>query len=638
MLQWDLILAKVHPHQRVQVTKQGSGTFEGLGKRSTGNEAMIIMQFDFALTNARAPFGYLHSLPWVAWWDEYLQETTGGIPVSMVAPQTFHMGSLQQEMKTMEAAQRAAGLRPQAMEDLAPEWTEEFMEQEEAQDPKPCQSGLKFSNYYCTEHPCDYSDMEWWTSGAGTSRVLQACLPSFPMEFSSPALIDEYCEAVSGEETKPDHKSNLQQVAQDLVSNMQNSKLSQTKFMSFVKILADEGTYNQRPPHICATTLTHQVFVQLPISHFKAMKGTCTRGVADNCVLQLPGRGERMQPTTARTKKSPKDDFDSGQPYRRSGQRCPAVPKYLTHHWGRKEEDHPWLGDYEDLMEPYRQYIFTPKNPLLNTEEPFQEGLKKLKENDIPSAVLLFEANVQKNPEHILGWQYLGITQAENEKDSSAIAALKRCLQLDPGNLPGLMSLATSYLNEAMHAQVCETLCSLVTGERISQVLKAFLQAARLSPMDPDPDVQCGLGILFNVTGEFDKAADCFTSALSVRPKDSLLWNRLGASLANGRRSEEAVTAYHRALELSPGFIRSRFNLGISCINLGAYKEAAEHFLVALNLQNQGRGPTGRNSLTSDNIWGSLGMATFNMDRPEVSDAVSRRDLPALNRLLGMDY
>ena len=45
--------------------------------------------------------------------------------------------------------------------------------------------------------------------------------------------------------------------------------------------------------------------------------------------------------------------------------------------------------------------------------------------------------------------------------------------------------------------------------------------------------------------------------------QDARLWNKLGATLANSRRSEDAIVAYNRALDLNPGFVRAQYNLGM---------------------------------------------------------------------------
>uniref|UniRef100_T1H4U0 Uncharacterized protein n=1 Tax=Megaselia scalaris TaxID=36166 RepID=T1H4U0_MEGSC len=156
-----------------------------------------------------------------------------------------------------------------------------------------------------------------------------------------------------------------------------------------------------------------------------------------------------------------------------------------------------------------------------------------------------------------------------------------------------------------------------------------FLEVVQKTANQVDPDIQEALGVLFNLSSEYDKAVDCFQAALNVSPNNAKLWNRLGASLANGSRSVEAVEAYQRALELEPGFIRVRYNVGICCMNLKAYNEAAEHLLTALNLQATSSERSGldvtkdKKQQMSNSIWSTLKMIISLMGRNDLHELVN---------------
>ncbi|KAK3670601.1 Peroxisomal membrane signal receptor PTS1 [Recurvomyces mirabilis] len=277
-------------------------------------------------------------------------------------------------------------------------------------------------------------------------------------------------------------------------------------------------------------------------------------------------------------------------------------------------------------------YLFEENNLFENTPNAFEEGMKIMREGgNLSLAALAFEAAVKREPEFAEAWVALGGAQAQNEKESPAIRAMEQALKIDPNNLDALMGLSVSYTNEGYDTLAYRTLERWVgvkypqlgvtprglgdegemeeeigfTDRHIlhEKVTNLFLEAAQMNPdgAELDVDVQVGLGVLFYGSEDYDKAVDCFTAALNSahhgtlkrEGEEHLLWNRLGATLANSGRSEEAIGAYSRALDLRANFVRARYNLGVSCINLGVLEQAAGHLLGALSmhrvLEREGR-------------------------------------------------
>ncbi|CAI5663790.1 peroxisomal biogenesis factor 5 isoform X3 [Oreochromis niloticus] len=575
--------------------------------------------------------------------NEFLQEPPR-------PPQTFDMGQLLEEMQQID--QQSYRQAPQRAPDVAAlalsgDWVEEFLQgSDSASAPGLIALG-------------DTADADWTkefiAEAADPGRWAEEYLEQSEEKLWLGDLGDK-----ANEWTKEyQAEDELRQTANELVSKVDDPKLQNTEFLRFIRQIG-EGTVTVESK--TDKQLTDKAQAE-NAQNWASNLNQVSEESAEAWVDEFATSGPDFQ----QAKAAVESDVDF---WEKLQQEWEEMAK-------RDAESHPWLSDFDQLLSTSydKGYQFEEENPYLSHPDPLSEGLKRMEAGDIPGAVRFFESAVQKEPDNQLAWQYLGTCQAENEQEFAAISALRRCIELKNDNLTALMALAVSFTNESLHRQACETLrdwlkhnpkyhsvweqsereCSkdgskerekdrerfgsLLPESLFTDVQSMYLRAANVDPTQVDPQLQCGLGVLFNLSGEYDKAVDCFSAALSVTPQDYLLWNKLGATLANGSRSEEAVAAYRRALELQPGFVRSRYNLGISCVNLGAHREAVEHFLEALSLQRQAvedgarapRGPGGAAAtMMSDNIWSTLRMALSMMGESSLYAAADRRDLDTL--------
>ncbi|KAG8887577.1 hypothetical protein FRB98_009419 [Tulasnella sp. 332] len=266
-------------------------------------------------------------------------------------------------------------------------------------------------------------------------------------------------------------------------------------------------------------------------------------------------------------------------------------------------------------------------------------------------SVLEKEAAAQRDPANASAWLDLGVKQQENEREDNAIEALDRAVELDPTLLPAWLALAISHTNEGNRYEATRAIRQWISHndqyagvsakynvkdeafERAavnvkamrSELIDCLLDMAN-TPVGEglDADVQVALAVLLNTSEDFDRAQDCFRAALEVRPDDWQLYNRVGATLANNGRADEALPFYYRALELNPGYIRARRR----------YEEAASHVLDALILQESDgtASDSSARGVTSSALWDALRTDCVHLQRMDLVALCEKRDLSAFRK------
>ncbi|KAJ7178356.1 hypothetical protein C8R43DRAFT_973073 [Mycena crocata] len=334
-----------------------------------------------------------------------------------------------------------------------------------------------------------------------------------------------------------------------------------------------------------------------------------------------------------------------------------------TTEWDHLQADWDNFEATDTGIKLVERYIFQQNNPYVSDTPSFttRHHLSHHGRQAFLDSVLELEAVVQRNMTDASAWFDLGVKQQANEREKQALQALTRAVELDPKHLPAWLALAISHTNDgnrtathdavwhwvdrneryrdavAQYRAVHPDSADASITERFGNLIQCLIAMARSDTTgEVDADIQIALAVLLNTNEDYEKAQDCFRTALAVRPDDWLLYNRVGATMANSGRAEEALQYYHRALELNPVYIRARFNLGISCINLRRFEEAAHHILDALGLQESDGvsygSEAGQSGVTTTALWDSLRTASMHLQRPDLATCCDRQDLEGFRR------
>ncbi|KAF9010527.1 hypothetical protein BDQ17DRAFT_1387762 [Cyathus striatus] len=281
-----------------------------------------------------------------------------------------------------------------------------------------------------------------------------------------------------------------------------------------------------------------------------------------------------------------------------------AMQSADTAEWDKLQQDWDKFEATTSGIKSIDSYQFQDYNPyLLGDSSKTRHHTLHSQAHSILQSVLELEAAVQHDMLN---------AQQENEREHKALQALRRAVEIDPTHLPTWLALAVSYTNDGNRQETYNTIrewvlrnekyatanTSAYITERYNQLIQCLIAMARSNLSgEVDADIQIALAVLLNTNEDYEKPR-LFPNGTAVRPDDWLLYNRVGATMANSGRA------------LNPGYIRARRS---ALQDSDGVKDSSG--------LNEKRG------ITSTALWDSLRTTCLHMQRTDLAGLCDLRDI-----------
>ncbi|MBW8036293.1 MAG: tetratricopeptide repeat protein [Planctomycetes bacterium] len=215
--------------------------------------------------------------------------------------------------------------------------------------------------------------------------------------------------------------------------------------------------------------------------------------------------------------------------------------------------------------------------------------------------IKLFERAIDATKDNYVAHFCIADPLRESNRIEDAIYHNRKCLEIEPDYTKAHNSLGQNLM---------------LTGD-VDGAIKEFTKAVELSPGILAPRLNLGLAlqmqgnykqaieqftiglqmydlvrvrehladVLFKA-GRLDEALVQYNHILTIKPNDIIALYHAGLISGQAGKFSEAEKYLVKALELDPGMLASRINLGIALKKQGNYKQAIEQFTIALQMDD----------------------------------------------------
>jgi tetratricopeptide (TPR) repeat protein len=219
---------------------------------------------------------------------------------------------------------------------------------------------------------------------------------------------------------------------------------------------------------------------------------------------------------------------------------------------------------------------------------------------DYAAAVEPCRKAVTEKPDSAEAHRYLGSALVQTDNIAEAEPELKKALEIDPAVTGGNFDMAMLFVKKGRLMQSIpyfekeleanpqsEAILSNLAKvySETEQTDKAISTGEQLVALAPDNLEYYGmLADAYKSSGNAEKEMETYSRMGAQDPTGKAFYN-LGNLMFNKSEMEKAADAYRRALEQAPDNADAHFQLGMSLVNLGKFKEAAAELETFVKLR-----------------------------------------------------